>query len=313
MEKTSRIFVAGHAGLLGSALCRRLKNQSFEHILTLSRKEVDYSDFNALRDFFAAEKPEYVLLAAGKTGGIVANKNFPADFLFQNTIIQNHFFELAHKFSIKALVFYSSSCVYPKLATQPIQESSLLTGPIEETSQAYAMAKLNGMFACKAYNEQFSSTKFICLLPNSIFGPNDNFDLETAHVMGALIQRFHEAKKHALPRVTLWGSGKPRREFIFCDDIADATLFALANSDKLTNSHYNVGSGRDFSIAELAQIIAEIVGFNGKIEFDTTKPDGTPRKLLDSSRFNDLGWKPKKDIRDGIKETYEWFLNSSYK
>ena len=305
--------MAGHAGLLGSALCRHLKAQRFNRVLTLTRAQADYTDFNALHEFFAAERPEYVLLAAGKTGGIVANKNFPADFLYQNTVIQNNFFELARRFSVKTLVFYSSSCVYPKLAAQPIQESSLLTGAIEETSQAYAMAKLNGMFACNAYNEQFKTTRFICLLPNSIFGPNDNFDLETAHVMGALIQRFHEAKKNSRSSVTLWGSGSPRREFIYCDDVAAATLFAVENADQLGNFHYNVGTGHDFSIAELAKVIAEIVGFEGKIEFDTTKPDGTPRKLLDSSRFNALGWKPKKDIRDGIKETYEWFLNSSYK
>ena len=310
MNKESRIFVAGHGGLLGSAVCRQLKKQGFKYILTLARKDTDYLNYSKLAEFFKKESPEYIIQAAGLTGGIIANKTRPAEFLFKNTMVQNHFFQLATEHKAKALVFFSSSCVYPKHATQPMKETQLLTGPIEETSQAYAMAKMNGMYACKAYNEQYKSTKMICLLPNSIYGLFDNFDPESSHVMGALIRKIHEAKRDNLKSVTLWGSGTPKREFVNSDDVADATIFALKNLNKFENEHYNVGSGSDYSISELAHRIAQIVGYEGEIQFDTSKPDGTPRKILDSSKINLLGWMPKKSLSDGIKETYNWFVEN---
>ncbi len=313
MLKDSRIYVAGHAGLLGSALVKKLKSKGYSDIITRNRNELDLTDQMAVNGFFKKEQPEYVFLAAGLTGGIVANKTYPANFLHTNIAIQDTVFQAARKYDVKNLIFYGSSCVYPKNCPQPIKEEYMLTGEIEETSEAYAIAKTAGIIACKSYNDQFKTNCFIALIPNSMYGPDDNFDLENSHVLSALIRRFHEAKSEGKEKVTLWGSGNPRREFIFSEDAADASVFAMNNAEKLQNTHYNVGTGVDYSIKELAGIISKVVGYKGEIEWDITKPDGTPRKLLDSLRFLRLGWKPSTDIEDGIKITYEWYIKNIQK
>lgn len=310
MHKNAKIFVAGHTGLLGSALVKKLISDGFCDVITKSHKELDLTNQKAVDDFFQKEKPEYVFLAAGLVGGIMANKTYPASFLHTNIAIQDNVFEAATKTEVRHLVFFGSSCVYPKNCPQPIKEEYLMTGEIEDTSEGYAIAKTAGIFACKTYNNQFKNNRFIALLPNSMYGPNDHFDLENSHVLSALIRKFHDAKNKGGKQVILWGSGTPKREFIFNEDVASASIFAMKNADKLKNMHYNIGSGVDFSIQELAQMISEIVGFTGDIEWDTTKPDGTPRKILDSSRFLQLGWKPVTDIKKGIKTTYEWYVNN---
>lgn len=310
-DKTDKIFVAGHNGLLGSALVERLKAEGFSNILTADRVELDLTDFVAVNAFFATHKPDIVFLAAGKVGGIVGNKTYPADFLRINSAIQYAVFEAAHKYGTRHVVFYGSSCTYPKLCPQPMKESDWLTGAIEETSIGYAAAKISGMVGCKAYNTQYGYNKFICLVPNSIYGPNDNFDLENSHVLSALLRRFHEAKQNGASELCLWGSGSPKREFVHSYDAAAASIFAVKNAEKLENSHYNVGSGEDISIKELAEKIAIIVGFEGKLAWDTEKPDGAPRKLLDASRFLALGWNKEVDFDEGLRDTYEW-LKENY-
>lgn len=307
MFKHSKIFVAGHTGLLGSALLRRLESEGSSNIITNTHSELDLTNQKAVNDFFVKMRPEYVFLCAGFTGGIIANKTYPAEFLHINIAIQDNIFQASQQYEIKHLIFYGSSCVYPKNLPQPIKEEFLLTGEIEETSEAYAIAKIAGIIGCKAYNNEFKTNRFIALVPNSMYGPNDNFDLESSHVLPSLLRKFHEAKLLGNDHVTLWGSGNPRREFIFCDDVADASIFAIKHAEKLKNTHYNVGTGVDYSIKEFAQRISHIVGYQGKIEWDTTKPDGVPRKLLDSSKFTNLGWKSSYTIEDGIKRTYEWY------
>jgi GDP-L-fucose synthase len=310
MHKDARIFIAGHTGLLGSALLKKLKLSGYRDILTKTHKDLDLTDQKAVNDFFQNERPEYVFLAAGLTGGILANRTYPATFLHINLALQDNVFEAATKTEVTHLVFYGSSCIYPKNCPQPIKEEYLMTGEIEDTSEGYAIAKTAGIMACKTYNNQFKNNRFIALLPNSMYGPNDNFDLENSHVLSALIRKFHDAKTKGEKKVTLWGTGNPKREFIFHEDVAEASIFAMKNADKLLNMHYNIGSGIDYSIKELAQMISEIVGFKGEIKWDTTKPDGTSRKLLDSSRFLQLGWRPVTDIKKGIKTTYEWYVNN---
>ena len=307
MFKDSRIYVAGHTGLLGSAILRKLKSEGYRNILTITHKELDLIDQKSVDDFFKKEQPEYVFLCAGLTGGIIANKTYPATFLHTNIAIQDNVFQASQIFNSKHLIFYGSSCVYPKNCPQPIKEEYLLTGEIEETSDAYATAKIAGIIACKSYNNQYKTNRFIALIPNSMYGPKDNFDLENSHVLSALIRRFHEAKKEGKNKITLWGSGNPRREFIFSEDVADASIFAMMNVGKLQNIHYNLGTEIDYSIRELAEIVAGIVGFKGKIEWDMTKPDGTPRKLLDNSRFLNLGWKPATTLEEGLEITYRWY------
>ena len=307
MFKDSRIYVAGHTGLLGSAILRKLKSEGYRNILTITHKELDLIDQKSVDDFFKKEQPEYVFLCAGLTGGIIANKTYPATFLHTNIAIQDNVFQASQIFNSKHLMFYGSSCVYPKNCPQPIKEEYLLTGEIEETSDAYATAKIAGIIACKSYNNQYKTNRFIALIPNSMYGPKDNFDLENSHVLSALIRRFHEAKKEGKNKITLWGSGNPRREFIFSEDVADASIFAMMNVGKLQNIHYNLGTEIDYSIRELAEIVAGIVGFKGKIEWDMTKPDGTPRKLLDNSRFLNLGWKPATTLEEGLEITYRWY------
>jgi GDP-L-fucose synthase len=305
MYKDSKIYVAGHTGLIGSALIGKLNERGYCHVITKPHAELDLTDKSAVFDFFSSEKPEYVFLAAGKVGGILSNKTCPADYLHINISIQDNVFEVAQKYNVRHLIFYGSSCSYPKDCKQPIKEDYFLSGPIEKTSEGYAAAKIAGIIACKAYNNQYGTNRFIALIPNSAYGPNDNFDLDNSHVLSALIRKLHEAKKNREDSIALWGSGKPRREFIFSQDVAEASLFAMKNADKFENQHYNVGTGADYSIKELATKIAEVVGYNGKIMWDTTKPDGTARKLLDSSRFWSLGWQPKTSFAKGLKTTYQ--------
>lgn len=310
MNKDSIIYIAGHSGMLGTALIKRLKEKGFSDIRTNTHDELDLTDSREVSKFFEYNKPEYVFLAAGKTGGVMANKTFPAEFLHVNIAIQDSVFEAAQKYDVKHLIFYGSSCVYPKYSKQPIKEEYLLTGEIEETSEAYAAAKIAGIIACKAYNTQYNTNRFIALVPNSMYGYNDNFDKDNSHVMAALIGKIHDAKVEGKDEIALWGSGSPRREFLFCEDAADASIFAMENSDELKNRHYNIGTGIDYSIKELANIIKSIVGYDGKILWDTNKPDGTPRKLLDSSRFLNFGWKPSVPLEEGLRLTYKWYLEN---
>jgi GDP-L-fucose synthase len=310
MHKNARVFVAGHTGLLGSVLIKKLKDEGYIDIITKFHKELDLTNQKAVDDFFQKERPEYVFLAAGLVGGIMTNKTYPASFLHTNIVIQDNVFEAARKTDVKHLVFYGSSCMYPKNSPQPIKEENLMTGEIEDTSEGYAIAKISGTLACKTYNNQYKNNLFIALVPNSMYGPGDHFDPENSHVLSALIRKFHDAKIKGQKQVILWGSGTPKREFIFHEDVAEASIFAMNNAGKLKNIHYNIGSGVDYSINELAQMISVIVGYKGEIEWDISKPDGTPRKLLDSSRFLQLGWRPFTDIKDGIKTTYEWYKNN---
>jgi len=309
MHKDSKIYVAGHTGLLGCALMKRLAENSYGNLITAEHGQLDLTDKNCVDDFFSREKPEYVFLAAGKVGGILSNKTYPADYLHINIAIQDNVFEAAHKYKVRHLVFYGSSCTYPKESRQPIKEEYFLTGPIEETSKGYAAAKIAGIIACGSYNQQYKTNRFIALIPNSMYGPNDNFDLESCHVLSALIRRFHEAKINNRETVTLWGSGRPRREFIFSEDVANASIFAVQNTDRLENQPYNIGTCVDYSIKELAQITAKTVGYSGKILWDTTKPDGAKQKLLDSAKFSSLGFRPKTKLEEGLKLTYQWYQN----
>ena len=308
MNKDSKIYVAGHTGLLGAALLKKLELEGYRNIITKTRSELDLINQERVKDFFKKEQPEYVFLCAGLTGGIIANKTYPATFLHANIAIQDNVFEAAQEYSVKHLIFYGSSCIYPKYSPQPIKEDYLFDGKIEETSDAHAIAKIAGIIACKSYNIQFKINRFIALIPNSMYGPNDNFDLESSHVLAALLRRLHEAKTEKKEKVALWGSGKSRREFIFSEDVADASLFAVKNAAKLQNMHYNVGTGIEYSIKELARIVSQIVGYEGGIEWDTTKPDGTPRKLLDSEKFCGLGWRPQTTLEEGLRKTTDWFL-----
>lgn len=304
----SKLYVAGHTGLLGSALMRRLEKHGYQNIIVKTHNELDLTNQQNVMDFFADEKPEHVFLAAGKVGGIIANKTYRADFLHTNIAIQDNVFEAANRFDLKNLVFYGSSCTYPKQCVQPMKEEHLLTGPIEETSEAYAAAKIAGIIACKSYNIQYQTNRFIALIPNSMYGPHDNFDPENSHVLSALISKFHTAKQKSASTVELWGSGSPRREFIFSEDVADASIYAMQHPELFENRHYNVGTGTDCSIKELAEQIAQVVGFSGEILLDTSKPDGTPRKLLDSAKFLATGWSPKVSFENGLQLTYQWYV-----
>lgn len=307
MDTTSKIYVAGHRGLVGSAIVRALEASGYTNLITKTRQELDLLDQHAVATFFATEKPEYVFLAAAKVGGIVANRDYPAEFIYENLQIQNNIIHSAYQNNVTKLCFLGSSCIYPKMAAQPISEDALLTGPLEETNAAYAIAKIAGIKMCQAYNHQYG-TNYISLMPTNLYGPNDNFDLETSHVLPALIRRFHEAKEQDAPSVTLWGSGSPKREFLHVDDLADATLFLMNNYDG--TEIVNVGTGEDVSIKELAERIKETVSYTGEIEWDTTKPDGTPRKLLNVSHIHTLGWHHKIDLVDGINGTYQWYLSN---
>jgi GDP-L-fucose synthase len=304
MEKNDPIFVAGHRGLVGSAILRKLMAEGFARPITRTRAELDLTDRAAVDDFFDRERPAYVILAAARVGGIKANNDQPVEFLIENVQIQNNVVRAAYRSGVRKLLFLGSSCIYPKLAPQPIPESALLGGPLEPTNEAYAIAKIAGIKLCQAYDREYGAN-FISAMPTNLYGPNDNFDLETSHVLAALLRKAHEAKKSGAREMAVWGSGKPRREFLHVDDFAAAALFLLQKYDN--PEIINVGTGSDLTIRELAEMICDIVGFEGSLAWDATKPDGTPRKLLDISKIESLGWKPKISLRAGIAETYDWY------
>ncbi len=311
MEPDDKIFIAGHTGLIGSAFQRRLTRDGFRNLLVPDHRELELTNESDVSTFFELQKPDYVILAAGRVGGIVENKTYPADFINTNLAIQLNVMKNAWEQGTKKLVFFASSCMYPRITDQPMPESALLSGSLEPTSIAYAVSKLAGMEMCLAYNRQHGGQRFIPVIPNSTYGPNDNFNPESGHVLSALIRRFHEAKVTGAPEIILWGSGAPRREFIHVDDVADACLFLL-DLDKPLDLPINIGIGRDYSIRELAEKIAGLVGFDGKISWDTSKPNGAPQKLLDSERLNNLGWQPAIDFQQGLKTTYDWYLSSCH-
>ena len=307
MEKSDKIFVAGHRGLVGSALVRALRHEGFPHLLTRDRTQLDLRNETEVGRFFATEKPEIVILAAAKVGGIKANNDLPVEFLLENLQMQNHVVRAAYESSVRKLLFLGSSCIYPKHAPQPIPESALLGGPLEPTNEAYAIAKIAGIKLCQAYSREYGAN-FISVMPTNLYGPNDNFDLLSSHVLPALLRKAHAAKRENARELIVWGSGEPRREFLHVDDLAAACLFLLGKYD--SPEIINVGCGEDISIRELAELICEIVGFTGALAWDTTKPDGTPRKLLDVSKIHALGWRHRIGLRDGIKRTYQWFLEN---
>ncbi len=317
MQKDSRIFVAGHRGLVGSAIVSELKAKGYDNLLLMSHNQLDLSDYVALENFFKTYSPEYVFLAAAKVGGIMANNIYRADFIYQNLMIQNHAIHLSYQYGVKKLLFLGSSCIYPKNAKQPITEDELLKGVLEYTNEPYAIAKIAGLKMCESYNLQYN-TNFLSVMPTNLYGENDNFDLQNSHVLPALIAKFHKAKKEGLESVEIWGSGCPRREFLHSSDMAKACIYVMENIDfehikgegEIRNTHINIGYGSDVSIAELAEIVCDIVGYKGKIYFDTTKPDGTFQKLMDSSKIFSLGWRPTITLKDGIKQTYEWYITN---
>jgi GDP-L-fucose synthase len=304
MKNEDSIFIAGHRGLVGSAILRRLGADGFNRLLTRTRAELDLTNREAVEDFFTREKPAIVIVAAAKVGGIKANAEQPVEFLLENLQIQNNLIRAAHESGARKLLFLGSSCIYPKHAPQPIPESALLGGPLEPTNEAYAIAKIAGIVLCQSYAREYGAN-FISAMPTNLYGPNDNFDLQTSHVLAALLRKAHEAKMSGQPELVVWGSGKPRREFLHVDDLASACVFLLENYD--SPEIINIGSGSDLTIRELAELICEVVGFDGGLKFDVTKPDGTPRKLLDISKIESLGWKPTIALREGIARTYEWF------
>jgi len=307
MQIQDKIYVAGHNGLVGSAIVRRLNAGGFENLVVRSSKELDLRRQAEVEAFCEAEKPDYVFLAAAKVGGIHANNTWPAEFIYDNLMIETHIIHCAYKYGVKKLLFLGSTCIYPKMATQPIREEELLSGYLEETNEAYAIAKIAGMELCKFYRRQYGCD-FISGMPTNLYGPNDNFDLQSSHVLPALMRKFHEAKLADASEVVMWGTGTPMREFLHVDDLADACLFLMEiYSDEM---HVNLGTGVDLEIRKLAAMIKDVVGFQGEIVQDLTKPDGTPRKLTDVSRLNGLGWKAQIGLRDGLEATYRWFLES---
>ncbi|MFD4705091.1 GDP-L-fucose synthase family protein [Gottfriedia sp. NPDC058432] len=305
MKKDSKIYVAGHRGLVGSAILRKLQEEGYTNLVFRTSKELDLRDFKEVEDFFAEEKVEYVFLAAAKVGGIVANNEYPADFIRDNILIQTSVIDAAYKNNVQKLLFLGSTCIYPKMAPQPLKEEYLLTGELEPTNDAYAVAKIAGIKMCESYNRQYG-TKYISAMPTNMYGPNDNFDLHTSHVLPALLRKFHEAKENNDQTVTVWGTGTPLREFLYSDDLADACIFLMNNYEG--NEIVNVGVGKDISIGELAVKIKNVVGFEGEIVFDTTKPDGTPRKLVDTTKINSLGWTANTPLVEGLVKAYEAFL-----
>jgi GDP-L-fucose synthase len=307
MNKTDKIFVAGHRGMVGSALIRALEDGGFSNLLTRDRNKLDLTDTSAVASFFAKEKPDLVIFAAAKVGGIKANNDQPVEFLLENLRIQTNVIAAAHESGVRKLLFLGSSCIYPKFAPLPISESALLTGPLEPTNEAYAIAKIAGVKLCQAFSREYGAN-FISAMPTNLYGPNDNFGLETSHALAALIRKAHEAKQARAREMIVWGTGTPRREYLHVDDCASACLFLLENYD--SPEIINVGCGEDVSIRELAELISDVVGFDGELAWDKTKPDGTPRKLLDISKLRALGWKPAIPLRDGIAGAYDWFLKN---
>ena len=310
MDKAAKVYVAGHKGMVGSAIVRNLKSKGYSHIISKTSSELDLTVQADVNQFFATEKPEYVFLAAAKVGGILANSTYPAEFLYQNLMIESNTIHAAHMHGVKKLLFLGSSCIYPKLAPQPIKEEYLLSGPLEPTNEAYALAKISGIALCKFYRRQYGSD-FISAMPTNLYGVNDNFDLNSSHVLPALIRKFHEAKIAAQPEVSIWGTGTPRREFLYVDDLADACVFLMHEySDELL---VNIGTGEDIEIRQLAELIMDIVGYNGRLTYDLSKPDGTPRKVLDVSRLRNLGWVSSMGLREGVSRVYAWYCDQDNK
>jgi GDP-L-fucose synthase len=311
VKPDSRIYVAGHRGLVGSALMRRLQAGGYRNLVTRTHAELDLVSQAAVREFFAAEKPEYVFLAAARVGGIVANNTYRADFIYQNLMIESNIIDAAYRNGVKKLLFLGSSCIYPKHAPQPMKEEHLLTGLLEPTNEPYAIAKIAGIKMCGAYNAQYG-TNFISVMPTNLYGPGDNYDLNNSHVIPALIRKMHEAKERGDKEVVIWGTGTPRREFLFSDDLADACVFLMEQCDaKDVGEFVNIGVGEDVTIREIAETVAAVVGFHGSFRYDTNKPDGTPRKLLDVSRMDELGWRARTDLRVGIRCAYTDFTTRS--
>lgn len=307
MNKDSKIYVAGHRGMVGSAILRKLQKEGYSNIITKTSQELDLRIQKDVDDFFKLEKPEYVFLAAAKVGGILANNTYRAEFIYDNLMIQSNVIHSAYKYGVKKLLFLGSSCIYPKYAPQPMKEEYLLSGYLEPTNEPYAIAKITGIKMCEAYRHQYGCN-FISAMPTNLYGPNDNYDLNNSHVLPALIRKFHEAKIYNKKEVIVWGTGNPRREFMHVDDLADACLFLMLNYND--SQFVNVGTGKDISIRELAELIKTIVGYEGNIIFDTTKPDGTPRKFLDLNYMHSLGWHHKIELEEGIKMTYQDFLEN---
>ncbi|WP_024832642.1 GDP-L-fucose synthase family protein [Ruminiclostridium josui] len=307
MNKDSKIYVAGHSGMVGSAIVRRLQKNGYENILCKSHKELDLTNQALTEQFFMDEKPEYVFIAAAKVGGIHANNSFPADFIMENMLIECNVIKSAFKSGVKKLLFLGSSCIYPKLCPQPIKEEYLLTGELEPTNEAYALAKISGIKMCQSYNKQYG-TRFISAMPASLYGVNDRFDINNSHVIPAMIIKFHEAKVKNKPYVELWGTGNPLREFLYVDDMADACLYLMQNYEG--NEFVNIGSGKEISIRELAETIKRVTEYTGELVFDTTKPDGTPRRVLDNSKIHKTGWVPQVEIEEGLRREYEYYLNN---
>jgi len=319
MQKQSKIYVAGHRGLVGSAIVKNLEQKGYTNLICRTHEELDLLDSNAVAEFFKKEKPEYIILAAAKVGGIVANNTYRADFIYENLQIQNNVIHQSYLHGVKKLLFLGSTCIYPKNCPQPMKEEYLLTSELEYTNEPYAIAKIAGIKMCESYNLQYG-TNFISVMPTNLYGPNDNFDLETSHVLPALLRKMHEAKLNNAPQVEIWGSGKPRREFLYSEDMADACVFVLESRDfvdtyskndsEVRNTHINIGTGVDISIKELALTIKKIVGYKGELYFNTDKPDGTMIKLTDPSKLHALGWRHKVELEDGIKMMYEWYLKN---
>lgn len=307
MNLDAKIYVAGHRGLVGSAIVRNLQDKGYKNIICRTHRELDLTNQEEVRRFFEDEKPEYVFLAAAKVGGIHANNTYPADFIYDNLMIQNNVIKAAHDFEVKKLLFLGSTCIYPKMAPQPIKEEYLLTGALEETNEAYAVAKIAGLEMCKFFKRQYGDN-FISCMPTNLYGPNDNFDLKNSHVLPALIRKFHEAKVNNSDVVEVWGTGTPLREFLYVDDMADACVFLMKNYDG--EQHVNIGTGEEVSIKELAETVKEVVGFDGELVFNTDMPDGTPRKLTTVDKLHGLGWKHKVSLNEGIKLAYTWFLEN---
>ena len=307
MDKSGKIYVAGHRGMVGSAIVRALEKSGYNNIITRTHKELDLTRQDAVEDFFAKEKPDYVFLAAAKVGGIVANNEAPADFLYDNMILEMNVIHSAFRSNVKKLMFLGSSCIYPRMCPQPIKEEYLLTSSLEQTNEAYALSKISGLKYCEYLNRQYH-TDYISVMPTNLYGPNDNYHPTHSHVLPALIRRFHEAKVNNLPYVTCWGTGKPLREFLYVDDLADACVYLMNNYSG--NETVNLGSGKELSIKELTELVAKVIGYKGEVRWDTSKPDGTPRKLLDVSKLESLGWHYKTELEEGIRLSYEDFLNN---
>ncbi|PFP16966.1 GDP-fucose synthetase [Priestia megaterium] len=307
MNKNSKIYVAGHRGLVGSAIVRKLQEKGYNNLVYRTSAELDLRDKPQVDAFFAEEKPEFVFLAAAKVGGIVANNEYPAEFIHDNLLIQSNIIDAAYRNGVEKLLFLGSTCIYPKLAPQPLKEEYLLTGALEPTNEPYAIAKIAGIKMCESYNRQYG-TKYISAMPTNLYGPNDNFDLHTSHVLPALLRKFHEAKASNAPFVEMWGTGTPKREFLYSDDLADACVFLMNTYEG--NEIVNIGVGEDITIKELGEKVKAVVGYEGDIQFDTSKPDGTPRKLVDVTKLNGLGWKAETVLEDGLQKAYQWFLDN---